>query len=165
MNKEEFQEDLKNELENLKRLNNEMRQLLEEIGDSPNFIAIRAAGSILHDFYSGVEKIFERIALNIDDSLPDGENWHMELLLQMTKPYQGLRDAVIPEELCNDLKEYLRFRHLFRHIYGFEIKWERFGGLCQRLDGVFIIFKTEIDRFISTILNDETDGETQTGQQ
>ncbi|MBI5199863.1 MAG: hypothetical protein HZA09_07610 [Nitrospirae bacterium] len=160
MNKEDFQEDLMNELENLKRLNDEMRQLLEEIGDSPSFIEIRAAGSILHDFYSGVEKIFERIAVNIDHSLPEGENWHMELLLQMTKPYQDMRDAIISEGLCNDLKEYLRFRHLFRHIYGFEIKWERFGVLCQRLEGIFITFKTEIESFISAILNDGVDGDT-----
>ena len=137
MNKEEFQGDLKNELENLQRLNNEMQQLLEEIGDRPNFIAIRAAGSILHDFYSGVEKIFERIALNIDHNFPEGENWHMELLLQMTKPYQGLRGPIISEGLYNDLKEYLRFRHLFRHIYGFEINWDRFGGLCVILEDIF----------------------------
>ncbi len=32
------------------------------------------------------------------------------------------RPAVISEELAADLDEYLSFRHVFRNIYGFELK-------------------------------------------
>jgi len=55
MVKEEVIAEIRLELNNLKRLNKEMKELLITMGDNPNFIEIRAAGSILHDFYCGVE--------------------------------------------------------------------------------------------------------------
>lgn len=83
MDKKELIEDVKIKIDNLERLNYEMKDLLAKIGGKPTFINTRVAGSILHDFYSGVEKIFERIAISVDKELPKGENWHIELLLQM----------------------------------------------------------------------------------
>ena len=149
MAKEDIKQVIKAEIENLERLNNEMNQLLEKIDDKPNFIEVRAAGSILHDFYSGVEKMFERIALAVDNHFPKGENWHMELLLQMSKPFEEKRDAIISDDLLKTLKEYLRFRHLFRHVYGFELTWEGFEELCRRLEELFIEIKNHFDRFLS----------------
>jgi len=122
MNKKELTDDIKVEMRNLERLNKEMKDLLAKIKKEPTFVEIRAAASILHDFYSGAEKIFERIALSIDKNLPKGENWHIELLLQMTKPFTGTREPVISESLFEKLKEYLKFRHLFRYIYGFKLE-------------------------------------------
>lgn len=151
MPEEAFREDIKIELENLERLTEEMKQLLSGIGDTPSFIEIRAAGSIIHDFYCGTEKIFERIALHIDKSLPQGENWHTELLLQMAKPLNGVRRAIITEGLLQDLKEYLRFRHLFRNIYGFELKWERFKEFCIRLEDIFRDLKFKIEKFFNRL--------------
>lgn len=148
MAKEELHEEIKVEIENLERLNKEMKELLIKVGDSPSFIEIRAGGSIVHDFYCGVEKIFERIALTVDKSLPKGENWHIELLLQMVKSFEGVRDKIITEELLQNLKEYLRFRHLFRNIYGFELKWERFKGLCIGLEDTFRELKSNIEKFL-----------------
>ena len=82
-----------------------MKQLLREIDDKPSSVEIRAEGSILHDFYCGIEKIFERIALSIDKSFPKGEDWHTELLLQMARPfkknpqYQVPMNAIIKNEI------------------------------------------------------------------
>ena len=38
----------------------------------------------LHGFYSGLERVFEKIALAVDGSVPSGANWHRELLNQMS---------------------------------------------------------------------------------
>ena len=139
------------EFENLDRLANEMRLLLPKAEKETSFIQIRAAGSILHDFYSGIEKIFERIAvaIAIDQNLPEGENWHTELLCQMAKPVEGKRNSVISEDLMQRLKEYLRFRHLFRHIYGFELKWDRIKPLCVDMEVVLGKLRREINDFLS----------------
>lgn len=51
-----------------------MKEFLVKTIEEPTFIEIRAAASILHDFYSGVEKVFEKIAASIDKILPRGEN-------------------------------------------------------------------------------------------
>ncbi|MBI2265735.1 MAG: hypothetical protein HYU64_11260, partial [Armatimonadetes bacterium] len=90
----------------------------------PSSLEVRAAGSILHDFYSGIEKIFRRISSNLDGDMPSGEDWHLELLERMSLAVEGLRPSVISEGAKSKLSEFLRFRHLFRNIYGFELKWE-----------------------------------------
>ncbi len=82
-----------------------MKELINKIKDKPDFITARAAGSILHDFYSGAEKMFEKIALNVDNNMPQGEDWHIKLLLQMTQNVTGKRDSLIDSELLQNLKE------------------------------------------------------------
>jgi hypothetical protein len=148
MNKEKLKEEIRIEIENIERLNKEMKDLLTKIEEEPSFVEIRAAASILHDFYSSVERIFKNIALLIDKNLPSGENWHIELLSQMAKPFANVRGPVISEELFDNLKEYLKFRHLFRHIYGFELKWERFKELCTKLEDILREIKVEIEKLL-----------------
>lgn len=43
--------DMELELENLKRLISQMQDLVDRFNEEPDFIIVRAAGSILHDFY------------------------------------------------------------------------------------------------------------------
>lgn len=149
MNKIELKDEIEIEIKNLNRLDEEMRNLLLRIDDKPTFIETRAAASILHDSYSGIEKIFGKVALFIDKKLPEGENWHIELLSQMAKPFANIRPPIISEDLFEKLKKYLDFRHLFRHIYGFELKWERFKGLCTELENILKELIFELGKFIS----------------
>jgi len=147
----EFNRDIEVELENLERLVCEMKELINKVKDKPDFIITRAAGSILHDFYSGAEKMFERIALNIDNSMPQDEDWHVKLLLQMTQTMAGKRNAVIDSELMQNLKVYLRFRHLFRNIYGFELKWSRIKPLCLALSAVYTELRANVEKFLDKL--------------
>lgn len=138
--------DIERELRNLERLTQEMDEVLTEIPEA-TVIAVRAAGSILHDFYTGAEKIFRRIAIKIDRDLPEGEEWHIQLLQRMAVPVEGIRPKVIDEDLESNLEESLRFRHLFRNIYGFELKWERCQPLVQRLEETFADLAGQIRKF------------------
>ncbi len=151
MDKENLKKQIEIEIENLERLVKEMVEITDKIAGEPDFIETRAAGSILHDFYCGVEKIFERITISINNELPKGEDWHKELLLQMACPIEGISRAVISQELLEKLKEYLRFRHLFRNIYGFELKWERFKNLSLSLPIILGELKGDLERFIDTL--------------
>ena len=153
MDKEILKEEIEIELKNLERLAREMQELTDKFVNKPDFVETRAAGSILHDFYSGVEKIFERIAVHIDGKLPKREDWHTELLLQMAHPIKGVRDAVVGTDLLGKFKEYLRFRHLFRHIYGFELRWERFKNLSLSLFTILSEFKDNLEEFKDTLNN------------
>jgi len=80
MDKSDIKKEVEIELENPDRLVKEMEDLTRRFTNEPDFIQARAAGSIIHDFYCGVEKLFERVAVNIDGKLPKGEDWHTELL-------------------------------------------------------------------------------------
>ena len=68
---------IKDEVDKLKLLEKEKNALLKR---RPSNYVARAGGSILHDFYTGIEKIFESIAKEVDNRLPMGEEWHSELL-------------------------------------------------------------------------------------
>ena len=151
MDKEILKEEIEIELKNLERLAREMQELTNKFVNKPDFIETRAGGSILHDFYCGVEKIFERIAVHIDGKLPKGEDWHTDLLLQIAHPIKGVRGAVVGTDLLEKFKEYLRFRHLFRHIYGFELRWERFKDLSLSLFTILSEFKDNLKELMDCL--------------
>jgi len=66
----------------------------------------------------------------------------------MTIQIKGVRPAVISEELAAELDEYLSFRHVFRNIYGFELKGERIDYLAKKFDRVSSQFEREVKKFL-----------------
>ena len=55
--------DIKAELENLNCLPKELSERLNYFGGHHSYIELRAIGSIVHDFYCGIEKIFIRLVI------------------------------------------------------------------------------------------------------
>ncbi|MCI0530265.1 MAG: nucleotidyltransferase domain-containing protein [Nitrospira sp.] len=149
--KEALKQDMVDELINLGRLVDEAKLLLQRVPQEPTFIEIRAAGSVVHDFYNGVERIFERIAVRLGPGLPAGENWHTLLLQSMGSGIEGIRAAVIDQPLALRLLDYLRFRHRFRHTYGYELQWDRLRSLVEGLEETLTRLRQQIDRFIKTL--------------
>ena len=122
------------ELADLRSLRAEIGTILDRIADDDAHASIlcRAAGSILHDFYNGIERIFVLISKHIDGIAQNGGNWHIALLESMTRATET-RPVVLREGLAERLKEYLGFRHVFRHRYGFEIQLPRAEELIREL--------------------------------
>jgi hypothetical protein len=108
----------------------------------------RILGSILHDFYTGVEKIFLRIASELEGGQPQGKSWHKDLLDEMAIGLDGIRPAVVDEELRMKLEEYLRFRHLFRGIYGFQLSHQRLEIIFEDFSPIYESFKYAINKFL-----------------
>jgi len=138
------------ELESL----NELRKEMREIKSDDSLLSRRSMGSILHDFYNCCERIFKKIAIEINGGYEDTERWHKNLLFKMTVPIKGVRPSLISEELAAELDEYLSFRHVFRNIYGFELKGERIIHLAKKFDKAAARFTKEIKVFLS-FLNTE----------
>jgi len=101
----------------------------------------------LHSIYSGLERIFERIATAIDGSIPSGTNWHRELLNQMAIEVPGIRPAVISSDLKEKLEEYRGFRHVVRNVYTYRLKPEKIEGLVSMLNTVIAKIETDITGF------------------
>jgi hypothetical protein len=139
---------IQDEIGKLALLDREKNALVKR--KSSNYL-VRAGGSILHDFYTGIEKIFESIAKEIDDRIPMGEEWHSELLRQMTLDIPGLRPPVITASTEKKLREYLGFRHLFRKRYGFELDWQRLKKLLLGLPQVRTQLEKEIGKFFENL--------------
>jgi hypothetical protein len=117
----------------------------ELAGGEPNR---RILGSVLHDFYNCCERIFKRVSAEINGTHYQGDGWHKELLYRMTVPVPGLRPALLSEELAAELDEYLAFRHVFRNIYGFELKGERVVRLSRALEAIGLRFEQSVRTFL-----------------
>lgn len=139
--------EIRRELENVRRLATEAEEWQDKLGDWPDVIRVRTAGGILHDFYTGTERIFRLIALRVDEDLPDAPDWHIQLLQRMATAIEGIRPAVLQLETVRQLDEYLRFRHLFRNIYGFDLEWERCQELLVELPRTFTRLERDVEAF------------------
>lgn len=94
---------------------------------------IDSAALNLHDFYSGLERIFQQIGSIVDGNVPSGHNWHQELLRQMRMEVSDLRPPVLSAEAMKMLDEFLRFRHVVRNIYAFQFDPERIARLVSQM--------------------------------
>lgn len=75
-----------------------LEQLGEELAAAPrddDTFALRARGSMLHDFYGGIERVFVRIAEELDGGVPQGEQWHRQIVTDMSLEIPDVRPAVI----------------------------------------------------------------------
>lgn len=82
---------------------------------------VDSAALNLHDFYTGLERIFEQIASVVDKSVPSAHDRRRELVRQMAVDVPGLRPRVISAETAAAIDEYRRFRHVVRNVYAFEL--------------------------------------------
>ena len=101
----------------------------------------------LHGFYNGVERILEGIARELDGGLPEGPNWHRELLGQMALDVVSLRPAVLRRETAARLDEYLRFRHLVRNLYTWSFDAVKLDGLVSGLPVVLADLEADLAAF------------------
>ena len=107
----------------------------------------------LVDCYQGMESIFRRIALDVDLHIPDGSRWHKELLMQMAAQ-QDERQPVISQETLELLQELLEFRHVFNHIYGEELVYEKTEQNAIKIEMLFNKISKELDDFIDYLKNE-----------
>jgi hypothetical protein len=137
------------EREQLARLLATMQPLLSKCRETaPTEIELSALAATLHSFYTGIENIFKRVAVEIDGQTVAGEAWHRDLLRRMKEP--GLnRPALLSAQLHDTLLDYLRFRHVFRNAYSFDLDWAKLSPLALRLEETFRKLETALDVFLN----------------
>ena len=114
--------------------------------EDPGFIETSALSTMLHSFYNGIENIFKRVALEIDGNIPSGAASHSALLSSMTQPTDN-RPPLISVTMQNQLSTYLSFRHAFRHMYTFQLKWSKMHSLVIQSEETWQQFQAELDLF------------------
>jgi hypothetical protein len=135
--------EIETELEGIEKLKREYSELPG--GDAPYLL--RARASIFHDFYTALERIMARIAEELNGGLPKTDQWHKDLLFDMSLDLEGVRPPVFSKELRGELVDFLRFLHLFRNNYGYELKPERLGELGEAFPVVADRSLAEVRKF------------------
>lgn len=106
----------------------------------------------LHSFYSGLERLFEYIAYQMDGGPPKGLSWHRELLRQMAMAVVGSRPEIISPTSEKALDEFRRFRHLVRNIYAEHLDPQKLGNLTHKLSLLWPAVKAELTTFVNFLI-------------
>ena len=112
---------------------------------------VDAAALNLHGFYAGLERMFVAVAGRVDGSLPQGPNWHQELLQQMAADIPDVRPAVLDADLAVRLDEYRGFRHVVRNVYAQRLDPLRVGALVADLPGVWAAVEERLNAFADAL--------------
>jgi len=101
----------------------------------------------LHGFYSGLERIFELVAVDLDGIKLGSDHWHTDLLRQMTVNLPKIRPPVLSRETTERLDNYRRFRHLIRNIYTMNLVPGELGKLVVPLPSLWSQIRDQLDAF------------------
>lgn len=100
----------------------------------------------LHHAYSGIEAILERTMRAIEGSLPEGRDFHKEILDAAALTIEGVREPLLSQTTVTALHELRAFRHFVRHAYAVELDPERLGDLQQRAAALRPDLEQDLDR-------------------
>ena len=138
---------IRSELDELENVLHRMKEGWDRANRSGDMYYLDGVALNLHGFYSGLERLFELIAINIDGSKPAGENWHQELLNQMAMEITAVRPAVISELSRRRLGEYRGFRHVVRNVYTVNFSPAKMQKLVEEAPGLFSQVRAELVAF------------------
>ncbi|MBI5025848.1 MAG: hypothetical protein HZC12_03785 [Nitrospirae bacterium] len=147
-----FIAEIEEELSNISLLRDEIKiaaRKLKKTSKNEREYIIESLALKLHNFYTACERIFEKVAGEINGRIPQSLDWHKRLLKNMALDIKGLRPPVLSSATERQLEEYLKFRHLVRSIYGFELEETKMSPLIKGIDKVTGAFLKDIERFIS----------------
>jgi len=145
---DKFHKQQATEREQLARLLATMQPLIAKCRETePTEIELSALAAALHSFYTGAENIFKRVAVEVDREPVSGESWHRDLLRRM-KQAGANRPALLSPELHDTLLDYLRFRHVFRNAYSFDLDWQKLSPLVLHLEETFRKLEIALEAFV-----------------
>jgi len=109
--------------------------------------ALIVAAYRLHSLYTAFENIFRNIAASFENQL-DKAGWHRQLLQRMRLDLTPLRPAVIDAEAYDRLDEMLRFRHVFRTMYGLDLDPLRLRVVLRKTLELRPLYRAQIEKFL-----------------
>jgi hypothetical protein len=142
---------IESELKDIFTLIDRIKAAWRKARDTEDDFYLDSVALNLHGLYSGLERIFEKIASTIDGSVPTGVNWHQELLNQMAVEVPRIRPAVISIDLKDDLEEYRGFRHVVRNVYTYRLDPDKLRPLVKNINKIWKKIDKELSAFAKFI--------------
>lgn len=118
-----------------------------EIDESESQESLIVIAYRLHSLYTAFENIFRNISASFENHLEQA-SWHRQLLQRMRLDLSPLRPAVIDAEAYERLDEMLRFRHVFRTMYGLDLDALRLGVVLRKALELKHLYRPQIEKFL-----------------
>ena len=135
-----------------------IRTLVDRASYEDDFAVIDALALNLQSLYTGLEQVFEGIAREVDGSIPDGPNWHRDLLAQMAGAAGTERPAVISATSFACLDAVRSFRHVVRNVYATRLDAGRVVALASQTLECYAAVRAEVGAFASLIAGNDQAG-------
>ena len=149
MNRSKLIQRIADERVKIERVIGSITELLEEIEVAVprhrKFFEELTAKKLV-EVYNGIERIFERIAREVDMHTPSGSRWHNDLLEQMVE-LRSERPPVISQQTLLKLKDLLDFRHKINNIYSDELIYKKAEEQANPIAELFATVSKELDTF------------------
>jgi hypothetical protein len=143
----ELIEDLQVERRKLAALVGSLSSLQEAWqAEGPTAERVDAAALRLQSFYTGIERCFTLIVRVLNGATSDGADWHRRLLERMAIPTEE-RPAVLQTGTAARLGEFLRFRHVVRHLYAYELDPPQVQRLLADVPQLWHDVDVDVQRF------------------
>ncbi len=130
--------------ENIESEYEAIEQTLDSIPEQPitklNQLELAGLAALLQNFYNGIENILKQVFKAKNIKFPTGKSWHKALLKK------SVDENIISENIAEELKEYLAFRHFFSHSYLFNLQLSPIAELIKNVVKMYKKFKEEIDK-------------------
>jgi hypothetical protein len=137
------------EISQIDRLIDESKPLLDLCkSKTPSHIEMSAAALLLHSFYLGIENVLVLIFKGYNEKVIEGAKWHIEILDKAFISNKN-RKQIFREELKESLDGYLKFRHLIRHTYSYQLEWSRMENLIKGIESAWKEVKENLNEFIN----------------
>jgi len=148
----ELEKEVNFEISEINKLFDEGKPLLNliKIKENPDFIEKAAAGSFLHSFYNGVERLAILIYKGINEKTPNDSKWHKNLFEKMFTPTENY-PVLFNNEYKIQLKDYLEFRHVFRHTYEYKINIKKLKPLINNVEIIWENIKNDVNIFVKSL--------------
>jgi len=140
---------IRGEVPDLERLVERVMKAWPNVGKSTDEqdVYLDSVSLNLHGFYSGLERLFELVAIRVDRVRPSGETWQRDLLHQVANDCSGVRPAVNDRDIALTLDGFRRFRHLVRNVYTLNLLPERVENLVSALPMLWPRLSAELSAF------------------
>ena len=150
---EGLRDELRLAREALARLEREVAGALRSAGDrTPDTLTVYGSAALVHGFFTAIERFLQAVARDFNAEPPAGPHWHRRLLLAASSDRPGRRPPVLGEATATALDRYLRFRHLFRNLYVFELTWDELLPLLQGLARTRSLVEADLEAFDDFLL-------------
>jgi len=146
--------DIKDDLKSIRKITDDIKGMTQVLESEKGIVRgsdLMACAGYLHHYYTGIESIFERISRVFDGGLTSGGDYHRELLRSMTIEIPDVRPSIISRDLAEELDEYRRFRHMFRHSYGSELRWRKMEPLAKGIDSLTKVLVERMSEFMQFV--------------